>query len=66
MPPVGLGFCGTIFPFENCCIPAYDEEIKEGFDYLMSVSELCTATMTDSKRALHYLFCFGCADDQVT
>jgi hypothetical protein len=55
-----------VFPYENCCVPAYDSEIKEEFETLMSTSDLCAATMTESKRALQYFFCFGCAKDQVT
>jgi hypothetical protein len=64
IPKMGLGFCSRVFPFENCCVPVYDEEIREYYDYLVQTSDLCGSTSTESTRALQYLFCLACSDKQ--
>lgn len=64
LPKVGLGFCSRVFPFENCCVPVYDEEIRGYYDGLLQTSSLCGSTSTHSTRALQYLFCYACSDQQ--
>ena len=61
---MGLGFCSRIYPFENCCVPVYDEEIRGFYENLIQTSDICASTATQSTLALQYLFCLACSDQQ--
>mmetsp|Transcript_2313 Transcript_2313/g.3555 ORF Transcript_2313/g.3555 Transcript_2313/m.3555 type:complete len:234 (-) Transcript_2313:122-823(-) len=61
---IAISFCESMSPNENCCVPAFDEEMREEFNLLTGTSDLCVSTVTESKLALHFWFCFGCSDQQ--
>lgn len=61
---LALGFCRQAFRHDNCCLPGFDEEIKETYDELLGTSELCASSVTQSKLSLLYIFCFGCSSNQ--